>query len=56
MRTAPSASSRVLHPTRLILEKRKEIEQVFAEHDVMLAGNASAQGEAGDVVPIKGAS
>lgn len=39
---------------KLILEKREEIEQVFAEHDIMLANNA--QGGTADVVPINGAS
>jgi hypothetical protein len=38
---------------KLVLEKRDEIEQVFAEHDVMVAD--TAQGETADAVPIEGA-
>lgn len=41
---------------KLILEKRDEIEQVFAEHDLMLAGHSEAEDGASDVVPIKGKS
>lgn len=40
---------------KLIFEKRMEIEQVFAEHDLMLAGRASSEEEATEIVPIKGA-
>ena len=39
---------------KLILEKRREIEQVFAEHDVMLADNSLD--ETAEIVPITGAS
>ncbi|NYF32623.1 hypothetical protein [Sphingopyxis sp. JAI108] len=41
---------------KLILEKREEIERVFAEHDAMLTARASSGNEAAEVVPIKGAS
>ena len=40
---------------KLIFEKREEIERVFAEHDAMLADGASSEGDAAEVVPIKGA-
>ncbi len=41
---------------KLILEKREEIERVFAEHDSMLTAGAASGSKAAEVVPIKGAS
>lgn len=41
---------------KLILEKREEIERVFAEHDEMLTADPPEGDARGDVVPIKGAS
>lgn len=40
---------------KLILEKRSEIERVFAEHDVLLASIAVDPDETAAIVPIKGA-
>lgn len=41
---------------KLILEKRQEIERIFAEHDAILTSSVSSDEEAAGVVPIKGAS
>ncbi|WP_260923226.1 hypothetical protein [Novosphingobium sp. 9] len=34
---------------RMIFDKRREIERVFAEHDVLVANKRAHTGEAGDV-------
>ena len=38
---------------KLLFEKRKEIERVFAEHDRMVAQADIVSGASGDVIPIK---
>lgn len=38
---------------KLLLDKRQEIERVFAEHDRMVEAAGTASEPSGDVIPIK---